>query len=235
MTYARGGWSVRTSQATLMDKDWCALTWGPWVPLDRQPIMGTGPAVPGVYRIPAPRWCWKSPRLYRADRLDATGAPTRVAAGASAEQCPFNDPHTAAPHLWLLHQHDHVQLECSCAPVVGNVPVPPGTEDMLLWRHRMEAGRRTAGSSRVGAPVSARLAGRRLLLLKARRRFARPSEVTGADMPSSRSRERDITARPCRRISRCSAMPLGTRSRGTRQWHGWIGTGACRSALRSPI
>ena len=63
-----------------------------------------------------------------------------LAAGVNAEQCPFNDPHTAAPHLWLLHQHDNIQLECSCAPVVDNVPVLRGTEDMLLWRHRVATG-----------------------------------------------------------------------------------------------
>ena len=43
---------ARTSQATLMDKDWCALTWGPWVPLERQAVMRIGhQLMPGVYRI----------------------------------------------------------------------------------------------------------------------------------------------------------------------------------------
>jgi hypothetical protein len=58
--------------------------------------------------------------------------------GANAEVCPFNDPHTAAPHLWLLRHHDGAQLAFSCAPVRGDVQTLCGTEDMLLWRHRIE-------------------------------------------------------------------------------------------------
>jgi len=42
---------AQTSQTTIMDKDWCALTWGLWVPLERQAIIRTTPALPGVYRI----------------------------------------------------------------------------------------------------------------------------------------------------------------------------------------
>jgi hypothetical protein len=63
-----------------------------------------------------------------------------LAAGANAEECPFNDPHTAAPHLWLLRRLDGAQLECSCAPVAGDVQILRGTGDMLLWRHRLETG-----------------------------------------------------------------------------------------------
>jgi hypothetical protein len=123
---------AQTSQTTIMDKDWCALTWGLWVPLERQAIIRTAPALPGVYRIRR-----KAGAGNRLVYIGQTGRTLRerllaLAAGVNAEQCPFNDPHTAAPHLWLLHQHDNIQLECSCAPVVGNVPVLRRTEDMLL-------------------------------------------------------------------------------------------------------
>jgi hypothetical protein len=63
-----------------------------------------------------------------------------LAAGVNAEECPFYDPHTAAPHLWLLRRLNGVRLECSCAPVAGELQVLRGTEDMLLWRHRVETG-----------------------------------------------------------------------------------------------
>lgn len=63
-----------------------------------------------------------------------------LGAGINAEECPFNDPHTAAPHLWLLRRLDGTQLECSSAHVAGDVQVLRGTEDMLLWRHRVETG-----------------------------------------------------------------------------------------------
>ena len=123
-----------------MDKDWCALTWEPWVPLERQAIMRTGPAVPGVYRIR--RQGGVGNRLVY---IGQTGRTLRerllaLAAGVNAEQCPFNDPHTAAPHLWFLRRQGGARLECSCAPVAGDVQVLRGTEDMLLWRHRVTTG-----------------------------------------------------------------------------------------------
>lgn len=141
---AHGGPAVaQTSRATIMDKDWCARTWGPWVPLERQAIIRAAPPVPGVYRIR--RQGGAGNRLVYVGQ---TGRTLRerllaLAAGVNAEQCPFNDPHTAAPHLWLLRQQAAAQLECSCAPVAGDVQILRGTEDMLLWRHRMETGRST--------------------------------------------------------------------------------------------
>ena len=61
-----------------------------------------------------------------------------LATGTYAEQCPFNDPHTAAPHLWLTVHLDKAQLEFSCTSLTGDGPILRGTEDMLLWRHRVE-------------------------------------------------------------------------------------------------
>jgi hypothetical protein len=36
-----------------------------------------------------------------------------------------------------------MHLECSCAPVAGDLQTLRGTEEMLLWRHRVETGRST--------------------------------------------------------------------------------------------
>jgi hypothetical protein len=63
-----------------------------------------------------------------------------LAGGVNADECPFNDPHTAAPHLLLLRRLDGTRLECSCATIAGDMQVLRGTEDMLLWRHRIETG-----------------------------------------------------------------------------------------------
>ena len=123
-----------------MGKDWCCITWGPWVPLERYAIIRTASDAPGVYRVRRQDGA--------ADRLVYIGQTARslrerllaLAAGVNADSCPFNDPHTAAPHLWLLRRQDRAQLECSCAPVVGDVQVLRGTEDMLLWRHRVTTG-----------------------------------------------------------------------------------------------
>jgi hypothetical protein len=42
-----------------------------------------------------------------------------------------------------MTQLDGAQLEFSCAVVVGDRPTLRGTEDMLLWRHRVENGSST--------------------------------------------------------------------------------------------
>ncbi len=93
--------------------------------------------------------------LYRVRRQGAAGAPLvyvgqtqrglrqrllALARGVEGAECPFNDPHTAAPHLWLLRHIDSVGLECSCAPVEGDSRLLRAVEDYLLWRHRVEAG-----------------------------------------------------------------------------------------------
>jgi hypothetical protein len=119
---------------------WCGLEWTGWVPLAREAIGAAAPKLPGVYRIRRPD-SLEGRLLY----IGQTGRTLRerllsLAAGANAAECPFNDPHTAAPHLWLLRHVDGVRLECSCAPVSGNVQILHGTEDMLLWRHRVETG-----------------------------------------------------------------------------------------------
>jgi hypothetical protein len=62
-----------------------------------------------------------------------------LASGVTAEECPFNDPHTAAPHLWLLRRLDGLgwnapapQSQATCRSAEA-----PRT---LLWRHWVEAG-----------------------------------------------------------------------------------------------
>lgn len=116
------------------------MAWTQWIPLDRDLVRRTAPTLPGVYRIR--RTAAAPPRLVYVGQ---TGRTLRerllaLAAGTNAGSCPFNDPHTAAPHLWLLRHMESVTLECSCAPVAGDSQVLHGTEDMLLWRHRIETG-----------------------------------------------------------------------------------------------
>lgn len=123
-----------------MDQRWCGLTWTPWVPLGRDLVRRTAPTLPGVYRV---RRAGAS--AGRLVYVGQTGRTLRerllaLAAGATADSCPFNDPHTAAPHLWLLRELEGAQLECSCAPAAGDKQLLHGTEDMLLWRHRVETG-----------------------------------------------------------------------------------------------
>jgi hypothetical protein len=135
-----GAASAQTHPSLIMDEGWCGLNWTPWAPLEREAIRQTAPALPGVYRI---RHASGTPQ--RFIYVGQTGRTLRerlsaLASGANAGACPFDDPHTAAPHLWLLRQLDDARFECSCAPVEGDVQLLRGTEDMLLWRHRVETG-----------------------------------------------------------------------------------------------
>lgn len=130
----RAGGTIPTDDA------WCGLAWTAWAPLERAAVRRMAPSLSGVYRV---RRAGGDP-----GRLVYVGQTTRglrerllaLAAGANAAECPFNDPHTAAPHLWLLRGLGGARLEVSCAPVESGVPVLRGTEDMLLWRHRVETG-----------------------------------------------------------------------------------------------
>jgi hypothetical protein len=117
--------------------DWCNLNWTQWQPLEAGFVRAFAPVSSGIYRIR---------RAGVANRLTYIGQTGRslrerllaLANGTHANECPFNDPHTAAPHLWLLVRWDNAQLEFSCTPVTGDPPILRGTEDMLLWRHRVE-------------------------------------------------------------------------------------------------
>src|SRR3954451_23448116 len=124
------GSTARARSATLMDPDWCGLQWTPWVMLERETIRQAAPKLPGVYRI-----CREGDVTPRLIYIGQTGRGLRerllaLAAGANTETCPFNDPHTAAPHLWFLRHHDGARLAFSCAPVRGNVQTLRSTEDM---------------------------------------------------------------------------------------------------------
>ena len=123
-----------------MHASWCALTWTPWVPLSSDAIRRTVPTSPGVYRVR--RADGEAARLVYVGQ---TGRNSRerllaLATGVNAGECPFNDPHTAAPHLWLLRQLERVRFECSAAQVARDRQHIRGLEDILLWRHRLQTG-----------------------------------------------------------------------------------------------
>jgi hypothetical protein len=118
-------------------EDWCNLGWTKWQPLNADLARAAAPLSPGVYRI---RRAGVTERL---TYIGQTGRTLRerllaLANGTHGEQSPFNDTHTAAPHLWLLSRLDGALLEFSCTPVPGDRGALRGTEDMLLWRHRVE-------------------------------------------------------------------------------------------------
>ena len=125
------------------------------MPLERGPIRSTAPATPARIRHEG------GGQPNRFVYVGITGRRLRerlpaLAGGVNADECPFNDPHTAAPHLWLLRRLDGTRLECSCATIAGDMQVLRGTEDMLLWRHRIETGLSTEANYGLFYPGYAR-------------------------------------------------------------------------------
>src|SRR5262249_50841819 len=116
--------------------DWCDLSWTNWQPLNTDLVPADAPLSPGIYRI---RRAGVTERL---TYIGQTGRTLRerllaLANGTHSEQCPCNaNTHTAAPQLWLLARLDGALLEFSCTQVRDRGALP-GTEDMLLWRHRV--------------------------------------------------------------------------------------------------
>lgn len=53
---------------------------------------------------------------------------------------PFNDPHTAAPNLWVWRNEGIGAYECSIVELNGDKQLRQVTEDYLLWLARVEAG-----------------------------------------------------------------------------------------------
>ena len=117
--------------------EWCNLNWTEWQPLEAGFIRAFAPLSSGVYRVR------RSGEAKRLTHVGQTGRTLRrrlmeLANGTHAQQCPFNDPHTAAPYHWLISYLQGAQLQFSCTPVSGDHGTLRGTGDVLLWRHRVE-------------------------------------------------------------------------------------------------
>lgn len=117
--------------------NWEGLEWAPWIHFDEQ---GTAfkalPATAGIYRV----------RPAGADYLAYIGQTGRslrerlssLRRHTLSPEMPFNDPHTAAPSLWALRHAEHVDFECSAAPVDMPKRRREGLECYLIWKYRVE-------------------------------------------------------------------------------------------------
>lgn len=117
--------------------NWENLNWSEWIPLhggapDYKEIPTTG----GVYRV---RAVGTEPLIY----IGQTGRNLRerlraLRKGVMANEMPFNDPHTAAPNLWVWRKEKDYVYECSAVAIELTTQHRQALEDMLLWRHRVE-------------------------------------------------------------------------------------------------
>ncbi len=116
------------------------LIWSNWLPLcGQQDVYRQIPTkLSGLYRIRARGrdgliYIGQTGRCVR-ERLRA------LRAGVYANQMPYNDPHTAAPNLWVWLQDSGFEYEFSY--LISDLPPAErqGLEDYFLWRHRQDYG-----------------------------------------------------------------------------------------------
>lgn len=116
------------------------LVWSEWQPLKGE--VEVYKSIPtkqsGLYRI---RAVGKEGLIY----IGQTGRCLRerlraLKSGVYAQEMPYNDPHTAAPNLWVWLNEDGYQYEFSFLTTDLDTPQRQGLEDFFLWLHRKELG-----------------------------------------------------------------------------------------------
>lgn len=117
---------------------WGELSWSEWISLDAESdVYKKIPNKGGIYRI---RALEVEPLIY----IGQTGRNLRerlraLRKGVISVDMPFNDPHTAAPNLWVWNKEMGYRYECSVAQIELSTQNRQALEDMFLWRHRVEA------------------------------------------------------------------------------------------------
>ena len=123
-------------------KDWYNLQWSPWVHFRDKDSFKLFPNSPGVYRI---KPVGRAELFY----IGQTGRTLRerlrsLIANSLQDAMPYNDPHTAAPSLWVWIDAENLQFEASAAAVDLPRPERMGLESCLLWLYRCESSKSTA-------------------------------------------------------------------------------------------
>jgi hypothetical protein len=122
--------------------NWCSLNWVPWIRIktkrEERKII---PNSQGVYRV---RPKWKDFLVYVGQTNQLKRRTGMLALNSYKEEMPWNDPHTAAPNLWVWRQEQGWDYEVSVAatPAITRQK-RQGLECLLLWRYRLERGEST--------------------------------------------------------------------------------------------
>lgn len=115
------------------------LSWCDWEPFTRETDLKTITTAPGLYRI-------RSENCEELVYIGQTGRNLRqrlkqLQKGTFSDGAmPFNDPHTAAPNLWVWLREGIGKYECSAAKLECDYQMRQVIEDYLLWLARVEAG-----------------------------------------------------------------------------------------------
>ncbi|MEZ9318131.1 GIY-YIG nuclease family protein [Vibrio lentus] len=116
------------------------LKWSDWLPLegDKEVYRQVPNKHSGIYRI-------RDAISKRTIYIGQTGRCLRerlrvLRKGVYASEMPFNDPHTAAPNLWVWLKEADFVYEFSYLGIELNTPQLQGLEDYVLWSHRTKYG-----------------------------------------------------------------------------------------------
>lgn len=124
------------------EENWCELEWTPWIKFSSSITDWANlPGNQGVYRV----------RPVSTNLLAYVGQTGRnlkerlsdLRRNTLAEIMPFNDPHTAAPNLWVWRKEKNWDYECSAATTSFSTRERLALECFLLWQYRLEKGEST--------------------------------------------------------------------------------------------
>ncbi|MFA0117059.1 GIY-YIG nuclease family protein [Vibrio breoganii] len=118
--------------------DLVSHNWSNWYPLEGgiDVYRNVPNKQAGIYRIRATQideliYIGQTGRCLR-ERLRA------LHSGVYSQAMPYNDPHTAAPNLWVWRQEASFEYEFSFLTTNIDTAQRQGLEDYFLWRHRQE-------------------------------------------------------------------------------------------------
>lgn len=114
-----------------------SLTWGGWLPLADRAARLLAPRVPGLYRV---RRIGTSSLAYVGQSSNLRQRLSQLAV-LYRDEIPFNDPHTAAPCLWVMRTVQGAAFDLSVAEVPGDVVALKTAECVVVSQHRAEFGR----------------------------------------------------------------------------------------------
>lgn len=128
--------------AAFLMLDWCDLIWTKWIKFkSRSQERKIIPSAQGVYRV---RPFNKNFLVYIGQTRNLKNRTSMLASNSYKQNMPWNDPHTAAPNLWVWRQEQGWDYEVSVAATPALTQQNrERLECLLLWKYRLERGEST--------------------------------------------------------------------------------------------
>lgn len=112
------------------------LPWADWLPLNDRAARLRVPRGAGLYRV---RCVGESTLAYVGQSSGLRGRLSQLCA-LYGDQMPYNDPHTAAPCLWVMRTAEGAEFEVSVAKFTADVRERKLAECVVVSEHRAEFG-----------------------------------------------------------------------------------------------